>query len=120
MTHQEIFDFVWTKLYEQGKQSADSFGCKYRTANGLKCAVGHLIPDNVYVKHMEGRAISTISESYSLPSDIFNRGNEVLLQELQGAHDLASKPTFLEDLASQMREIAVRRGLSHAIIPASY
>ena len=120
MTHQEIFDFVWTKLYEQGQPSRGNFGCRYRITEGLKCAVGYLIPDDLYKEDMEGHAVSTISENYSLPREIFNKDNEEFLNDLQGAHDFAGTVNFLEHLAFQMRNIAVRRNLSHAIIPAGY
>ena len=120
MTHQEIFDFVWTKLYEQGEQSIERCDCRYRTTGGLKCAVGHLIPDDLYEENMEGRTVRVISEHYSLPSDVFNRYNEGFLNELQAAHDSAGTINFLEHLASQMRDIAVRMNLSHTIIPAGY
>ena len=116
MTHQEIFDFVWTKLYEQGEQSTDDFRCKYRTLDGLKCAVGHLIPDDLYEEAMEGHSVITINKNYSLPSEVFNPNNICLLQDLQFAHDFAGTTDFRENLAFHMRDIALRMGLSPAII----
>ena len=55
-TSQGIFDFVVPRLAVQGKRSRrseDSSLCSYRGPNGLKCAVGHLIPDSLYKKEMD-------------------------------------------------------------------
>lgn len=48
-TKQEIFDFVVEKLRAQGCASVNPFGrCLYRGPDGLKCAIGHMIPDELY------------------------------------------------------------------------
>lgn len=81
-TKQNIFDFVVDKLRQQGKQSwipesersmgvdgepeingCSDNGCRYRlpTPDGvLKCALGHLIPDEIYTEKMEGKSISAV------------------------------------------------------------
>lgn len=50
MTHplQATFDTAAVHLLRQGERSMTDDGCKYRGPNGLKCAVGALIPDNAY------------------------------------------------------------------------
>lgn len=60
MNAQEIFDTVFTKLYEQGKQSVDPelpHTCMYRGPDGMKCAAGFLIPDELYRPEMENISI---------------------------------------------------------------
>jgi len=37
--------------------------CRYRSADGYKCFIGHSIPDHLYHRHMEG-SISLLRESY--------------------------------------------------------
>lgn len=61
-TYQEYFDIVATHLLTQKKKSlveGDS-NCAYRGANGLKCAIGALIPDNSYSESMEKKDIRTL------------------------------------------------------------
>lgn len=50
MTPQETFDRVVTHLRKQGRKSVDpsTHRCMYRGPDGLKCAVGALIPDEKY------------------------------------------------------------------------
>lgn len=60
MTAQEIFDKVTTHLLTQNRQSRkDIFNtgyesCAYRGDDGLMCAVGVLIPDELYDPRFEG------------------------------------------------------------------
>ena len=63
MHKQEIFDTIVAHLRNQGKKAANGstvegrgqLQCKYRSDDGLKCAVGYLIPDDRYAKEMEGQ-----------------------------------------------------------------
>lgn len=56
MTNQETFDIVARHLVKQGCRSYEyGFGCVYRSSDGKKCAVGALIPDELYSKEMEGK-----------------------------------------------------------------
>lgn len=57
MTRQEIFDKALAHLRVQGCQAIEAnTTCLYRTSSGLKCAIGALIPDEVYTPDMEGEA----------------------------------------------------------------
>lgn len=56
---QELFEFVVTKLWQQGKKSAVDGWCCYRTTtcdNTLYCLFGVLIPDECYDEDMEGKS----------------------------------------------------------------
>ena len=54
-TAQELFNEVVSHLRKQKKQSLSQHGyCMYRGEDGLKCAIGHLIPDERYHNDMEG------------------------------------------------------------------
>ena len=54
-TRQEIFDIVARHLLTQGERStAPKLGCAYRDGSGRKCAIGALIPDDLYSRDLEG------------------------------------------------------------------
>lgn len=59
MNNQFIFDVVYTHLIRQQKRS-EEYGMCYYKLNGLMCAIGCLIPDNLYDRRMEGRVITTL------------------------------------------------------------
>lgn len=90
LNDQEIFDKVVAHLRKQGKPSAAYIGfpyksCLYRGPEGAMCAVGCLIPDDMYDESMEG------NDLYSLPDDVLDylgEHNLHLLDGLQAAHDM--------------------------------
>ena len=56
---QEVFNQVVTHLRAQGVRSVhNDGGCAYRSPGGNKCAVGCLIPDEVYHPSMEGTNVN--------------------------------------------------------------
>lgn len=101
MNAQEIFDKVATHLIQQGEPAMDSNGdCVYRNDQGLKCAVGCLIPDDKYEGRFEQLGIgANLSANKERQSDIEGlwsvlEGEGILrdehlqlLEDLQEAHD---------------------------------
>lgn len=91
ITAQEIFDKVVTHLRTQGEQASilksdGGYSCRYRTEDGLKCAVGCLIPDDDYSPSMEGTyASSVISRNRDKLS--YLSPHLALLDDLQAVHD---------------------------------
>lgn len=61
---QQMFNIAVEGIIKQGKASMDEMNrrCKYRGIDNCKCAVGHLIPDNLYDPSMEGQTVSLIIE----------------------------------------------------------
>jgi len=57
VTRREIFEKIKKHLLSQGKQSMKEElvgnGCAYRGEDGLKCAIGCLIPDELYSLEIE-------------------------------------------------------------------
>ena len=113
MTPQEIFDTVAKHLITQGQQSQRDDGtCLYRGPGGLKCAVGVLIPDDVYTPEMEldelgetGNGVRGLLDRYAnvLP-DYFSE-NVRLLSNLQNVHDSSfSIGSFARRLADVARD----------------
>lgn len=93
MEAQEIFDKVYEHLRSQNKKAVNSssntgFYCKYRSKDGLKCAVGCLIDDEDYDSMMEGIPASQLLTEFAWKPSI-NRiaSNPALLEELQRVHD---------------------------------
>jgi hypothetical protein len=60
MTNQEIFTTVRSHLLAQNARSFDPERrlCVYRDWEGKKCAVGALIPDDIYALNMEGKPVT--------------------------------------------------------------
>ena len=52
-TAQQVYDFVMGKLREQGVPSINSSGKCLYLYKGLKCGIGHLIPDGKHRPEME-------------------------------------------------------------------
>jgi hypothetical protein len=85
---QEVFDIVVNHLFTQGRPAYDGVqGCMYRAPDGLRCAVGVLIPDDLYDPEFE------TNSSDKVIHDLFKSGladwreHEKLLIALQDAHD---------------------------------
>lgn len=55
LDRQAAFDTMLAHLRKQGKRATNPGGtsCRYRTSDGLKCAVGALIPDHLYYDRLE-------------------------------------------------------------------
>lgn len=96
-TDQQIFDHITAHLLKQGRRAtspAAGYYCRYRTEDGLKCAVGALIPDDRYDPGMEGHLVSELVPNFLL--DIIQTpqlGTTIdLLRQLQQIHDRAINP----------------------------
>lgn len=86
MNKQEIFDTVVRALRKQGQPSAVPGHCLYRSVKEgkvLKCAAGHLIPDEEYDPSWEGKG------SHFVPylQQAFRDDVRWLIRDLQSAHD---------------------------------
>ncbi len=84
MTTQEAFETMVRHLRKQGKKSRNAMGaCLYRGPNGLRCAVGCLIPDDQYTRSIEGKPADFAARDVPALSDI----GPALLCEMQSVHD---------------------------------
>ena len=107
MTDQEVFDKVVTALREQGCKSMDDGACVYRSKDGRKCAVGHLIPDELYHERMEGKVCFHLCRAYP---GVRRLGlNMTLVLNLQRAHDHFP----VEAWENKWADIANRHGLKY-------
>ena len=107
MTPQEIFETVSRHLFAQGERAfqlgdANTDGmCMYRGPNDTKCAVGCLIPDDVYLSTMENKRVNQlVTGDYHLPN--FITENLDLLSELQYVHDRTESWRSTEEMQYQL------------------
>lgn len=114
-TKQTAFDVMWNGLKAQGWQkSMTNNVCTYRGDNGRKCAVGHLIPDEIYHERMERIPIQVVYfelGKYILPTkeDVQFFG---FLEEARWAHDYAIETNKKHNMESCMRRLAKRHNLT--------
>ncbi len=132
---QELFDFVFKKVYEQGKkataQATATTGCTYETCvyespDGSRCAIGHLMPDEVAEVFGSVRGDLFELQDYINNSDkyykpafkkfvgVLNKYDD-LCDALQGAHDAASTTNFKRAYKTLMIGVADQYELSDKI-----
>ena len=121
MNTQEAFDKSMKALVGQAFGSINSeLDCRYRlglrTRGTCACAIGHLIPDEMYREDMEGDSPTGLMKYPDIKS-LFSRVDALALRHMQSAHDRAAfwvqKRTpnveFLENL---------RFGVLHGELPS--
>lgn len=122
MTPQEIFDKVATHLLTQRERAFGIDGeCCYRGVGGTKCAIGALIPDELYDKKLEGCSVlmdkvrQVLEGAGVLPKNsghIYSDGNVLLLNKLQRIHDCTTEANWPHELDYVASEL----GLSAAVL----
>lgn len=118
MSDQEVFDIVATHLFAQGKRSlkvgAERIGtCAYRGADGLKCAIGILIPDAIYQKKWDdcSNAIDTLLDRATKALRPLHT-HSWLLEELQNVHDMENYWLSTEQMHDALEDVAERHLLT--------
>lgn len=101
-TDQEIFDTVAKHLLTQNERASNNGACMYRAPNGCKCAVGCLIPDELYSPYFEGQNVMG-SQIRNLLIGLGYMNFNFLLA-LQQVHDY----DYEEDWAEKLTELAER------------
>lgn len=122
--NQEIFDRVLTHLRAQGVASfsPEINDCAYRAQAGLMCAIGCLIPDDLYSPAMEGRSARTLAFLDLIPANLFTAESVPLLVDLQMAHDTWMPHELgrsLQRWECSMEDIAIEHGLTYTTGPAT-
>jgi hypothetical protein len=95
MTNQEIFDKVVSHLLTQNARSMRQIQpgkmthevCAYRGQDGTSCAIGCLIPDEIYTPNMEGWNLIHIMGEWPEVASLFEGSDTNFLQSLQSVHD---------------------------------
>jgi len=105
MDTQQAFEMAVKHLRKQGCRSQQdatvngAITCMYRIPeNGLMCAVGALIPDEVYQESFEGTAIRGLLRDEPSLNELFRKVNLRLLEDLQEVHDKCEVEEWEESL----------------------
>lgn len=105
-TDQTVFDTVAKHLLRQRDRSMCSVGsllsCAYRGTEGRSCAIGCLIPDDLYSPKMEGHGADRLRRHFPAMGMLLHDVSADLLTTLQDLHDLED-PEMWED---ELREVA--------------
>ncbi len=85
LSQQETFNYIVNHLRKQGRKSMRYINCcsecVYRGPDGTKCAVGFLIPDDIYLSCIEGYSVDYLYQfGINLPYID-------LLKDMQAVHD---------------------------------
>lgn len=127
LTKQETFDKVAKHLLTQMEQSkswiaakvhAETPACAYRGNGGLMCAVGCLIPDEIYREGMEGKVAYSVFYDFDEVRTLFDyRDARVtdftrLISSLQNIHD-CSEP---HEWKGKLCDLAFKDGLDHSVL----
>lgn len=117
MDKQQVFDKVAKHLLTQQAKSIEDDECRYRTASGLMCAVGCLIPANISTDILEGCNVHvfmpedgtrpfTVDELKQLAKAGITADNLDLLRQLQLIHDtrpVDAWPHHLQKVAGEFK-----------------
>jgi hypothetical protein len=118
---QDVFDIVgWHLLHQNARATAfDGVKCMYRAAGGRRCAIGWIMPDEIYTKSLEFYGVRDLAARLSTDSDPehiafadFLYRHMPLLRDLQGMHD-AHQP---EDWPLVLRDIARSYDLNAMVV----
>lgn len=92
---QRLCDIAVKGVLQQRRPSTFADGkCAYRGEEGTKCAIGFLIPDELYTPHMEMKGIASIHfYDVRVNQDIADDNCIAALSDLQHAHDSSAKST---------------------------
>ena len=99
LTNQEAFAKVLAHIRAQGYEPAvvvhsPHKACRYRAPDGKKCAVGALLPDELYEEDFEDTPASEVHENlHRDPRYPLQNVDVQLLEDMQQAHD-----TLLPDI----------------------
>lgn len=117
---QKPFDLVLRRLRKQGHASTLGGTCRYRSPDGSRCAIGHLIPDQKYRREFEFNFASCSTRGREIREaaglDPWNDRHTRFAAALQDAHD---EPSNMDDrgwlrvFESRMRLVAQKFGLKY-------
>jgi hypothetical protein len=123
MTPQEAFEKAAKHLIAQGEPAGQmvngSWRCYYRSPDGLKCAIGALIPDELYSADMECNSAYEIVHvfedlAFLRDANIFDEDSVTnLLDELQVLHDSTEN---WSDIRQGLRQIGEHYGLDTSFL----
>lgn len=115
--NQRAFDAMLAHLRQQGRRSLSTDGvmCAYRGHNGLKCAVGALMSDELYDLDFEGAAANTSTVVHAVRNSGYPLVDGGFLASAQDTlHDGAPGADYLTELEEAAQDFASDWGLTYA------
>ena len=116
---QDAYDAIVEYFSQPGSQfgmAADKKVCRYRTEAGQKCAVGCLIPDELYDPEWEGSRVWMVyyrMRAAVVFGDVHDMG--AFLEECQDCHDSAAMECrTMDDFLRDLKGVAEEHGLTVA------
>lgn len=113
-----MFDKVYIGLHNQKfersmKNNGEMSSCAYRGDGGMKCAAGHLIPDEEYKSDMDVLSCTLMQlRSEGLLPKCFqglSQDDFIFVQELQSVHDSSYTPSAMK---YAIEEVAAKHNLT--------
>ena len=105
--YQEIFTKAYLGLASQGFEKSLKSNmndiCMYKGLAGRRCAIGHVIPDDMYCEELEGLGATAPSVLKVVWPDA-NSDERLFLEELQRSHDYSGPNTNMEILLQAFAE----------------
>lgn len=122
MTPQEIFDTCADHILRMPKQARrmPDLQCAYRGENGSRCAIGALIPDDVYrpwMDQFDDPSILGILQGMPHYFPDWMHTNRGLLFDLQRVHDDDANWFTRADLIDALKKVAKNHNLAPTVIP---
>lgn len=114
---QEAFDKMARGVIKQGKQAVkpdgDTMTCVLRTKDGLRCAIGQMIPAKQYRKWFEDLGLDDLAKIIPALRELdFN-----FLHDVRSAHDNSDEgERFIKDFKGAMRSVAEDYGLKKGVL----
>lgn len=119
LNKQEVFDKVASHLLTQWEQSihtdpeTGNTECVYRGDEGLMCAAGCIIPDNIYdAETMEGKVWGYITDTWFEELNVLMdvEGTKDMVTDMQTLHDREKDPNVWPE---RLLGIAQRHGVEY-------
>ncbi len=114
MDRQKAYDTAKAGLLAQNRKSSDERGfCRLRGFDGTKCAIGFMIPDDMYDPGWEGGTVDEVlfkrGQSGLTLADVLgvNDSDVGFLAELQSIHDNSAPVNW----GWRLEKFATKRGL---------
>lgn len=128
-TAQEVFDFVCSKVIQQGRASKSGTACAYRGSDGDRCAFGHVIHDDDYARlfpynepsslglsGLTGRLHPRVFGHWQPGADGEPYAHFELLKALQLDHDVAGTRDFVGDFKAGAARTALEFKLNTNVL----
>lgn len=115
MTNKQIFDIIYNGILEQGGPAInfEHEYIEYRSKNGRKCALGQLIPDEIYKPFFERWNVEEIPEVVEF---FESKGYDLeFIKELQTIHDESVQSCDSEKSDDQFLSIFKRKMIDFAV-----